>query len=659
MNLKLRNLSLSACFGAFLLSILQPASAATAAGTYDAQSPDGSVQLTVSVTDDIRYSVRMDGKLVVAPSPVSMTLADGAVLGDKPKVKGTSRKDIRQELKPVVPEKFAVIHDTCTELTIAFEGAYSLTFRVYHTGVAYRWHTGLGKQVTIKAEQADVHFEGPTQVFFPEETSFFSHNERLYVKGQLDSLDAGKLASLPALFATPTAKVLIAESGLRDYPGMWIKTSGSNALTGVFPPFPLVSKLKQGSDRDVPVTESADYIARTEGTRDFPWRVLALARQDADLLTNTLVYQLAEPQRLQDTSWIRPGKVAWDWWNACNLYGVDFKAGVNTQTYKYFIDFASRYGLEYIILDEGWYKLGDLMSVVPEINIQELVDYGRKKNVGIILWVVWKTLDDQLAPALDQFQKWGVAGIKVDFMQRDDQWMVDYYWRVAEEAAKRKMLVDFHGAYKPCGLRRAYPNVITREGVKGLENCKWSEEITPTHTVTLPFTRMVPGPMDFTPGAMVNEHPATFQKNFLRPMSMGTRAHQAAMYVIYESPLQMLADTPSNYLRDPEFTRFIARIPTTWEDTVALDGKVGEFVVMARRSGKTWYVGAMSNEKARTVEVDLSFLPKASYRAEILQDGINVERYASDYRIVTRKISKSEPLKIDLTPGGGWIAILR
>ncbi len=402
--------------------------------------------------------------------------------------------------------------------------------------------------------------------------------------------------------------MLIAESGLRDYPGMWMRTGGGNVLVAVFPHYPLESKLKPGSDRNMPVTKSADFIAKTSGTRSFPWRILVLAKTDADLLTNQLVYQLAEPQQLADTSWIHPGKVAWDWWNANNLYGVDFRAGINTQTYKYYIDFAAKMGLDYIILDEGWYKLGDLMSVAPDVNVPELVEYGRQKNVGIILWVVWKTLDDQLQPALDQFEKWGVAGIKVDFMQRSDQWMVNYYWKIAAEAAKRKLLVDFHGAYKPAGLRRAYPNVITREGVMGLEHDKWSADVTPGYDLILPFIRNAVGPMDYTPGAMNNAQPKNFRAIFDRPMSMGTRAHQVAMYVVYLSPLQMLADSPSQYLKESECAKFISRIPTTWDATIPLQASIGEEIAVARKHGKTWYIGAMTNEKARELNLDLSFL---------------------------------------------------
>ncbi len=439
---------------------------------------------------------------------------------------------------------------------------------------------------------------------------------------------------------------------------MWVRTGRKNELTATFPKYALEDKLEKNSDRNVLVTKKADYIAKVNGKRNFPWRIMVIAKQDADLITNQLVYQLGEKQQIKDISWIKPGKVAWDWWNALNIYGVDFKSGVNTNTYKYYIDFASKYGIEYIILDEGWYKLGNLMDVVPEIDMEEIIRYGKQKNVGVILWVVWKTLDDQLTVALDQFEKWGVKGIKVDFMQRDDQSIVDYYWKIAREAAKRKMLVDFHGAYKPSGLRRAYPNVITREGVKGLENCKWSKDITPSHDLILPFTRMVPGPMDYTPGAMLNAQPKDYKINWIRPMSMGTRTHQVAMYVVYESPLQMLADSPSNYLKEQECTEFISKIPTVWDDTKVLKAKVGEYLVIARKKGKNWYVGGMTNEKARTFTLDFSFLDDKTYTADIIEDGVNAVKYASDYQKKEQTITQNSSLTIELAQGGGWAAIL-
>jgi alpha-glucosidase len=627
--------------------------------TYEIQSPDKTIGIMITVGKEILYSVTVDGMTVIEPSPISMTINDNRVLGKNPEVSDIRRDAVKRIITPVIPEKFAVIPDCYNELTIAFKGNFTVIFRVYDNGAAYRFLTRSRGDLTVASEQATFNFIGNSQIYFPEEESFFSHNERTYLRMQFDTVQAGRLASLPVLIATPGPKILIAESSLLDYPGMWLKTNGGNTLKGAFPHYALESNLKPNSDRSMPVTKYADFIAKTKGNRSFPWRILAVAKKDGDLITNQLVYQLAEELRIKDPSWIKPGKVAWDWWNANNIYGVDFRAGINTATYKYYIDFASQFGIEYIILDEGWYKLGNLLDIVPEMNIEEIIAYGKKKNVGIILWVVWKTLDDQLYPALDQFEKWGVAGIKVDFMQRDDQYMVNFYWKIAEEAAKRKMLVDFHGAYKPCGLRRAYPNVITREGVKGLENSKWSEQITPSHNLTLPFIRMVAGPMDYTPGAMINAQPGNFRAIFSRPMSMGTRSHQIAMYVIFESPLQMMADSPSNYLRESESAEFISKIPTIWEDTRVLEASIGEYLILARRNGSYWYIGAMTNENAREFTIGLSFLNDGNYSAEIIEDGINADRYGSDYRKVNRTVSKDDSLGIKLAAGGGWAVILK
>jgi len=625
---------------------------------YNLTSPDKSIQLTVASGNNLSYSLSVDGKEVMKASTISMTIDGNRVPGRNPKVAAINRRTVDQRIKPVVWEKFNTIVDHFNEMAIEFADKYSVIFRAYNNGIAYRFQTNLADSITVMAEEASFNFPDSSYVYFPQEKSFFSHNECSYLYTPLDSISADQLASLPVLVATEGPKILITESALTHYPGMWLTGSGRNVLNAVFPGYPLKAELRAGSDRHVPVEQHADYIAWTIGERSFPWRILAIARNDADLITNQLTYQLAEELKIKDTSWIKPGKVAWDWWNANNVYGVDFRAGINTATYKHYIDFASNYGIEYIILDEGWYRLGNLLDVVPEIDIEEIIAYGKRKNVGIILWVIWKTLDDQLEEAMDQFEKWGIAGIKVDFMQRDDQWMVKYYWKIAAEAARRKFLVDFHGAYKPSGLRRAYPNVLTREGVKGLEHNKWSDDITPEHNVTLPFIRMVAGPMDYTPGAMNNAQKENFRAIYKRPMSMGTRAHQMAMNVVYESPLQMMADSPSNYLKEPECTEFISRIPTIWEQTKVLAASVGNYIIVARKNGNNWFIGAMSDEEAREFTLDFKFLDGGEYVIEMIEDGLNADRYASDYKKVSGKISRNDQMKIKLAPGGGWVARL-
>jgi alpha-glucosidase len=453
---------------------------------------------------------------------------------------------------------------------------------------------------------------------------------------------------------TDGPKVVITEADLLDYPGMDLTGGQANGLKGLFPAYP--SKVTLVRDRNERVDERAPYLARTRGTREFPWRVLVVAERDANLLDTDIVYRLASDSTIGDTRWIKPGKVAWDWWNATNVFGVAFRAGVNTDTYKHYIDFAAENGIQYVILDEGWYRLGDLLSVVPEIDMEAIAAHARQKNVGLIMWVVWKTLDGQMQAALDQFERWGVKGIKVDFMQREDQWMVNFYERVAREAAKRHLLVDFHGAYKPTGLYRTYPNVLTSEGVVGMEHSKWSKDASPDNAVTFPFLRMLAGPVDYTPGAMINATKADFQPVYGRPMSQGTRCQQLAMYVVFESPLQMLADSPSNYRREPESLAFLSAVPTVWDETKTLAATVGEHIVTARRSGREWYVGAMTNWEPRDFDVDLSFLGSGAWRAEIFRDGPNADRVGVDYVREVRDVSAADRLRIHLAPGGGWVA---
>ena len=630
-----------------------------AAKDYSLLSPNKKIQLRVQINKIITYAVRYDQNELITYSPISMTVNDGKILGQNPRVKNVQKRTVNKILTPVVKVKSKSISDHYNEMTIHFKDRFALIFRAYDDGIAYRFMTKFKNNIKVKTEEVSFNFAEDFLLYFPEEESFFSHSERLYFRIPISQVTHEKMCSLPALVDLNSGKKLaITEADLKNYPGMYLTglENAPTSLRGKFPYYPL--EVEQKNDRNVPVTKRADYLATTQGSRSFPWRVLILAENDKDLLVNQMVYKLALPLQLKDTSWIKPGKVAWDWWNWNNIYGVDFRAGVNTETYKYYINFASKYGIEYIILDEGWYKLGDLFAVVPGINIEEIVEYGNKKNVGIILWVIWKTLDDQLTEALDQFQKWGIKGIKVDFMQRDDQWMVNYYERIAGEAAKRKLLVDFHGSYKPAGLRRAYPNVLTREGVKGLENYKWSDQPSLDHNLTLPFIRMLAGPMDYTPGAMINATAKQFKPVHSRPMSPGTRCHQLAMYVVFESPLQMLADSPSNYLREPECMDFLSRVPTTWDETRVIDAKVSEYVLIARQNRDEWYIGALTNWTPRDFTVDLSFLGQGKYTTEIYQDGINADRAAIDYKKVVRIVETKDQLSIHLAPGGGWVGRL-
>jgi alpha-glucosidase len=624
---------------------------------YTLSSPDQRLIISIQVEEEVSFGVDYDYNPVLYPSAISMTLGDGKILGKgKMKVKKAATRSVNEVVNSVVPTKSRQIRDNYEELTLTFKAGYQLVFRAYNEGAAYHFVTDLEDKIIVKAEELSFRFAKPGKTWFPEEKGFFTHQEREYIHTDLDSITSDRFCSLPVLVqATDEIKVAITESDLQDYPGFFLQGNGEDMLHAIFPHF--VTKTKQLSDRDVLPNERADYLAETSGKRAFPWRIMALASDDAQLIANQMVFLLAPPLRIDNPDWIQPGKVAWDWYNFNNIFGVDFRAGVNTETYKYYIDFASQYGIEYIILDEGWYELGDLLKQTPDMDVAEIIRYGKSKQVEVIPWVVWKTLEDQWDEAFDQFEKWGVAGLKVDFMQRDDQWMVNYYWRVAEECAKRKLFVDFHGSYKPSGIRRAYPNVLTREGVRGLEQNKWSEYANPRMAVTIPFIRMLAGPLDYTPGAMLNATKENFVDVFNKPMSMGTRCHQLAMYVVYESPLQMLAESPSHYLKEAECMEFLSAVPTVWDTTIVLQGEVGEYVAIARRSGDDWYVGAMTNWDAREMEVDFSFLPKGkSYQASIYEDGINADRYAADYKMSRQELASGQRMRIRLAPGGGWAA---
>jgi alpha-glucosidase len=638
-----------------LIALLGLARTAPAQASYSLLSPDKRIEVKVRTSDRFSYDVLFKGTVLLQNSTFSIDI-DHNTLGLQPKVKTAKERSYDGTLEPPVRQKFARVRENYNELRLTLEGNYAVIFRAYAEGVAYRLETSLPQpKVRVYNEESSFNFPDDYRVYFPQEESFFSHNERHYLPMNLKTIAPAAIASLPAVVeAANGVKVAIAESDIEDYPGLWLHGTSGNGLAATFPPYPLQETLEK--DRDFKVTQAADYIAVTRGTRTYPWRLLGIAEKDGDLITNQLVWLLAKPSQVEDTSWIKPGKVAWDWWNALNIDGVNFKSGVNTQTYKYYVDFAARYGLQYIILDEGWYKLGNVLEVVPDLNMEELTAHAKQKNVGIILWMVWKTLDDQFDPAFDEFQKWGVQGLKIDFMQRDDQKLINFYYKTSREAAKRHMLVDFHGGQSQITMTRTWPNMISGEGVRGLEWSKWSAETEPQHNVTLPFTRMFLGPMDFTPGAMLNASKANFAAIHDRPMSLGTRCHQLGMYVVFESPLQMLSDSPSNYMREPEMMEFLAPVPSVWDDTKVLDARIAEYALVARRSGKDWYAGAMTNWTARDLQVDFSFLPAGTFWLEAYQDGVNADRMASDYRKTRSQVTRDTKLKISLAPGGGWAA---
>lgn len=627
-------------------------SAAEAQKKYTISSPDKTVQLNVSVADQVTYRVTLDQKELIGSSVVSFKT--DAEKNDGWRVTKAKQSTHNEVLRPVVMQKTDVIQDTYNQLHLDFGNGLSLEWRAYNNGITWHWLTNHKGSYKVLDEQATFHLDKSGRSWYPQEDGFYSHNERQYKNYILDSIDAQKLASLPALFDVKGTKVLLTESSLFNYAGMWLRGGGGGQLQAVFPHYPKEKKIS--SDRDEKVVLREDFIAKVDGAQSFPWRIVMIARNDKELLSNQLVYQLARPAT-GDYSWVKPGKVQWDWWHYNNIYGVDFKAGINNQTYQYYIDFASKYGIEYVLLDEGWCDTRDLMKQSPGINVEELANYARSKGVDLILWTSWLVLDKQLDMALDQFAKWGIKGIKVDFMQRDDQDMVNYYEKVCKAAAARKMLVDFHGAYKPTGWIRTYPNTLTSEGVLGNEISKFAGSIDPEHTTTLPFTRMAAGPMDFTPGGMLNVQKSAWAANPAEPMTLGIRCNQMAMYVVYESLLQMLCDIPTHYYREAETMEFLKAVPVEWKNTLPLEGKVGDYVVMAREAKNgDWYIGGMSDWAAREFTIKLDFLPEGNYTMHIWKDGPNAERNAKDFTVEKIEVTKGASVPVQMAKGGGYVA---
>lgn len=625
------------------------------AKVYTLTSPDKRIAVEVDVAKQTTYSVRYDNQVVLAPSPLSMTFGEGRTIGDNMKVRKASTTTVNQVLTPVIRQKSDKILDHYNELTLAAKD-YKILFRAYDDGVAYRFVTNFPDSVKVMSENVNFIFPDDFATLFPEEKSMNSAQQRMYKLLKLSEIDTARFGSTPMIVtADKGVRMFISESDLESYPGMFLKKTGDKQFSGDFAYFPINEV--ENEDRARFATEHADYMAATSGTRNYPWRMMIITDRDGALIESNMVYNLA-PESTGDFSWVKPGMIAWDWWNALNLYGVDFKAGVNTETYKYYVDFASQYGIEYIVLDDGWSEFLDVTKVVPELDMEELMAYAKSKNVGVILWVAWLPFDNKMDEAFELYSKWGVAGLKVDFMDRDDQTMVDFFYRVARKAVDRKMLVDFHGAYKPTGWIRTFPNVLSSEGVAGLEQCKWCSATQPEHNVNLPFIRMVAGPMDYTPGGMDNMHSADFKPMFNTPATIGTRCHQLAMYVIYESPLQMLADSPSNYYREPECMEFLSAVPTVWDETRVLEGAIGDYVVIARRSGDTWYLGAMTDENDREFEVTLDFI-QGQKTMTSWEDGVNVKMRAKDFAKRTKEVAQGDKVTLKLNGGGGYAAIIK
>ena len=638
---------------------------------YTVNSPNGLLTATVAVSGTISYSILHERDTILSPSPVSMRLSGGEVLGAAAKVANVKHKSVDSTIAGHFYKR-KMISDHYNEMVLNFKDDYSLIFRAYNEGIAYRFVTDRKEAFKVEAEEAVFNFPADREAVVPYvnkeagasyDQQFFNSFENTYTTARLSALDPKRLAFLPLVVkGAGNKKLCITEADLEAYPGMYmIHKEGTSSLQGVFAAYP--GKIRQGGHNNLQglVTERENYIANSTGKQKFPWRVLAVSGQDKELADNDLVYKLASASRLTDLSWIQPGKVAWDWWNDWNIKGVDFQSGVNNETYKHYIDFAAAHQIRYVILDEGWAvnMKADLMQVVPEINIEALVKYAGGKNVGIILWAGYYAFNRDMERVAKHYAELGVKGFKIDFMDRDDAAMVDFYYGAAATCAKYKLLADFHGAYKPTGLNRTYPNVLNFEGVHGMEQMKWSPDTVDqvTYDVTIPFIRMLAGPMDYTQGAMRNAIQKNYYPAWSDPMSQGTRCRQLAEYVVFEAPLNMLCDNPSNYKQEPECTGFIASVPEVWDQSIALDGQIGGYVVMARKKGADWYIGAISNWQGRDLDLDLSFLDNGgAYIAEVFRDGANADKNATDYRHETIAIPPGKKIRIKLAPGGGYTA---
>lgn len=643
---------------------------------FTVQSPDSTIKVTIECGDALKFTVEKNGKIIMEPSYIGMLLDDDQMLSYKPRRRNaTSFASFTDTITAPIYKKEKVI-DNYNKFTIHFEDRYSVVFRCYNEGIAYHFITNLSNKIlTVKDELAVYNFPEGTKAYAAYAnkgksgdfaSQFCSSFENTYEYEQIAKLDSGRLAFFPILLELPDSqqKVCITETNLQDYPGMYVVTQNEQfSLRGIWAPVPVATEQGGHNNLQQLVKLSHNYIAETIGKREYPWRIFAITNKDMELLNNDMAYLMAEPSRIEDTSWIKPGKVAWEWWNDWSLSGVNFKSGINNDTYKEYIDFASDKGLEYVILDEGWAvnKQADLLQVVPEINLSELISYGKRKNVNIILWAGYWAFHRDMARIAKHYADMGVKGFKIDFLDRDDQQMIKFMWDAAKVCADNKLLVDFHGVCKPFGIQRTYPNVINFEGVHGLEQMKWSPSSVDqvAYDLQFPFIRMLAGPVDYTQGAMRNASRKNYRPIYGEPMSQGTRCRQLSQYIIFDSPLNMLCDSPSQYAKEEECTDYIADVPTTWDETIPLDSRISKYINVARRKGETWYIGGMNDWNHRNQNLDLSFLPKGEYQVTLFTDGMNADKVATDYKKETFVLPTNKQLNVTMQPGGGYAAIIK
>jgi len=629
-------------------------------------SPDGRTTVKVELAERVFWSVERDGRPVLRSSPIALALADGRVLGRAPRLLRAARRSVDDRLAVPVPAKRRQVRDHFRELSLDLRDRLGLVFRAYDDGVAYRLRTRLPGEIQVRDEEA--HFEFPDGAFLwaplaecrttPGVDCFHTSFEETYTKGPLADLDPARRAFLPVLVEGPDRpRVVITEADLDDYPGMWVARApeGGSALRGVFAGYPLSERVVGDTFPQDVVERRADFIAATKGTRDFPWRVLVIADRDALLPETDIVWRLGGEQEIPDASWIRPGKNQSEWLYDNVLYDVDFPTGYNTETYRHYLRFAERFGLSYLFFDAGWSEVRDPSKITPTLDLPGLLREAKALGKGVNLWVSSLALSRDMGPILDRLAEWGVSGFMVDFMDRDDQKMVRFYRRVAEESAKRRLFVNFHGAFKPTGLERRFPNAITRESVVAFEWNKWSEKATVDYEVAVPFIRGVAGPLDYEPGAMRNGSKKEFKAIGPMPMSQGTRVHQLALHVLYESPWQKMGGNVSDYFREPAFTEWMAGVPTVWEETRVLDARLGEHLLVLRTAADgSYYVGALTGSAPRELSLDLSFLGPGEWRLSGYEDGPNAHQYGADHRSLSGTVTAADRLTLRLAPGGGW-----
>ena len=650
------------------------------AGNYEVCSPNGKVKVTVNTDETVKWAVDYDGKQVLLPSEIDIRLTQGKKQLGLGKVGKVARYSVSSSFETPFYKK-AKVDDAYGQLLLYTSQKFTIEVRAYDDGAAYRLISGNTKPLLITNETAEFRFADDYQAFVPyvddsrSEWPYGYSFESYYDEQPLSKMFKDSLAITPLAVCLPDGmKAIVMDAGVENYPGMMLLKGEGNMLKADFAPYPLEQEIG-GYDRlNLIPTKSAGFIAKLDGKQALPWRAVVITERDADILNCDIAQRLAPACRIADTSWLKPGKVAWDWWNCCSVTGVDFLSDTNTDTYLYYIDFAAANRLEYIIIDEGWSGKESLLEdLSPEIDLPKLIAHGQEKGVGIILWSSWRSLignnplgDMAVTDAvMAHYANMGIKGFKVDFFDRDDQQAIASAYKIAECAVRHHLVLDYHGL-KPFGIQRAYPNILNFEGVKGLENSKWEPRVgdgplhnQPRYDVSIPYLRMLAGPMDYTPGAMTNAMRDHFFGNNGHPMSQGTRVHQMAMYTTFEAPLQMLADSPTKYMQNQECTDFIAQIPTTFDETVALDGQMGEYTVIARRKGTTWYLAAMTDWTPRDLTIDLSFLGEGNYTADIFADGVNAMREATDYKHTIRSVTAGERLNIHLSSGGGWTAIIK